>query len=67
MLALNKALQRVREDLETWFCSVRYAPSGEISELPPEKANAGLIIPRLSNVLIWAAKTIDTAIIRVEI
>ena len=67
MVALNEALQRAGEDLETWFCRVRYAPSGAISALLIKKANAGSILPRLSNVLIRAAKTVDAAVIGVEI
>ena len=65
MLALNEALQKAGE--ETRFCRVRYSPSGAISTLLTEKANAGLFIPRLSNVLIRAAKTVDQAIVGVEI
>ena len=67
MLALNEALQRAGEGLETRFCRVRYSPSGAVSALLTEKANAGSIIPRLSNVLIRAAKPVDMAIIGVEI
>ena len=67
MLALNGALQRVEEGLETRFCRVRYSPSGAVSALLTEKANAGSVIPRLSNVLIRAAKTVDAAIVGVEI
>ena len=65
MLALNKALQKAGE--ETRFCRVRYSLSGAVSALLTEKANAGLIIPRLSNVLIRAVKTVDQAIVGVEI
>lgn len=67
MLALNKALQRAGEGLKTHFCQVRYLPSRAVSALLTQKANAGLSIPRLSNVLIWAAKTVDAAVIEVEI
>ena len=38
-----------------------------MSALLTEKANAGLLIPRLSNILIQAAKTVDAAIVGVEI
>ncbi len=67
MLALNEALQKAGEGLDTRFSRVRYAPSGAISALLTEKANAGLIIPRLSNLLIRAAKTVDSAVVGVEI
>ena len=50
MLALNEALQKVGEEMR--FCRVRYSPSGAVSALLTEKANAGSIVPRLSNVLI---------------
>lgn len=64
MLALNEALQKAGEGLDTRFSRVRYALSGAISTLLTEKANAGLLIPRLSNLLIRTAKT---AIVGVEI
>ena len=67
MLVLNKELQKAGEGLDTRFSRVRYSPSGAVSALLTEKANAGSIIPRLSNVLIRAAKTIDAAIVGVEI
>lgn len=66
MLALNEALQKAGEGWDTRFSRVRYAPSGVIFALT-EKANAGLLIPRLSNLLIRAAKTIDSAVVGVEI
>ena len=56
MLALNEALQKAGEGLETRFFRVRYSPSGAVSALLTEKANAGSLIPRLSNVHIRAAK-----------
>lgn len=67
MVALNEALQRAGEDLETRFCQVKYALSGVISTLLIKKANAGSILPRLSNVLILLAKTVNAVVIRVEI
>ena len=67
MLALNEALQKAGEGLDTRFARVKYAPSGAISALLTEKANAGLLIPRLSNLLIRAAKTVDPAVVGVEI
>ena len=42
-------------------------PSGAVSALLNEKADTGSIIPRMSNVLIRAAKTIDQAIVGVEV
>lgn len=67
MLALNEALQKAGKGLDTRFCRVRYAPSGAISALLTEKRNAGLLIPRLSNLLIRAAKTVDPTVVRVEV
>jgi len=67
MLALNEALQKAGESIYTRFCGVRYSPSGAISALLTEKANAGVLIPRLSNVFIRAVKTVDPAVVRVEI
>lgn len=67
MLVLNEALQKAGEGIDTRFSRVRYSPSGAVSALLTEKANAGLLIPRLSNVLIRAAKTVDAAIVGVEV
>ena len=52
MLALNKTIQRVKEGLETRFCQIKYSSSGAIFTLFTEKANAGAVISRLSNVFI---------------
>ncbi len=59
MLALNEALQKAGESIHTRFCRVRYAPSEAVSALLTENANAGVVIPRLSNVLIRAAKIVE--------
>ena len=67
MLALNEEVQRAGESLEMCFCQVKYSFSGTVSALLTKKANAGLLIPRLSNALIRAAKTVDAAIVGVEI
>lgn len=67
MLVLNEALQKAGEGPDARFSRVRYAPSGAVSALLTEKANAGLLIPRLSNVLIREAKTIDSAIVGAEV
>ena len=47
MLVLNKTLQNGREGSDTRFSRIRYAPSGAVSALLTEKANARLLIPRL--------------------
>ena len=67
MLVLNEALARAGEGVDIRFSRVRYSPSGAVSALLTEKANAGLLIPRLSNVLIRAVKTVDAAVVGVEI
>ena len=67
MLALNEALQKIGEESHTRFCRVKYAPSGAISALLNEKANAGSLIPRKSNLLIRAVKSVDPKVIGVEI
>ena len=46
---------------------MRYAPSGSISALLTEKADATMLFPQQSNLLIRAAKTVDDAVVRVEI
>ena len=65
MLVLNEALQKAGEG--TRFSRVRYSPSGAVSALLNENSDAGTIIPRLSNMLIRAAKSVDQAIIGVEV
>ena len=67
MLALNEALQKVGENIYTRFCRVRYSLSRAISALLTEIINAGVFIPQLSNVFIQAAKTVNPAIVGVEI
>lgn len=52
MLTLNKTIQKAKEGLETRFCQIKYLPSWAISALLTEKANARLLIPQLSDVLI---------------
>lgn len=58
-------LQKAGEEMQ--FYRVKYSPTGAVSIPLIEKANVRSIVPRLSNVLIWAAKTVDQAIVRVEI
>ena len=67
MLALNKALQKAGEELCIQFSWVRYAPSSAISAFFTEKADAGQLIPRQSNLLIQAVKLIDPARVGVEV
>ena len=67
MLALNEVLQKAAEGLDTRFSRVRYAPQGAIFALLTEKANTGVLILRLSNLLIRDAKTVDSAVVGVEI
>lgn len=67
MLALNEALQKAGVESKVRFCRVRYAPSGLISALLTEKANANMLLPQRSNLLIRAAKTVDDAVIGVEV
>ena len=67
MLALNEALQKTGEESHVRFCCVKYAPSGAISALLNEKADAGLLIPRKSNLLIRAVKSVDPEVIGVEV
>ena len=44
MLALNEALKKAGERLDTRFIRVKYAPSGAISALLTEQANAGVLL-----------------------
>lgn len=67
MLALNEALQKTGIDPKVRFCRIRYAPSGSISALLTEKADAAMLLPQRSNLLIRAAKSVDDAVVGVEI
>lgn len=62
MLLLNEALQKAKERFSrycTRFSRVRHEPSGIVSVLLTDKANARLLILRLSNSLIRATKAVD--------
>lgn len=66
MPALNEELQKAGEGLDTRFYQVRYTPFRVISALFTKKKNAGLLILRLSNLLIRAAKTVDLTVVGVK-
>ena len=67
MLTLNKALQQAGEETSLRFIRVRYAPSGAISALLSEKADAGQLLPWRSNLLIRAVRALDPAVVGIEI
>lgn len=67
MLALNEALQKAGVGSKVRVCRVRYAPSGSISALLTEQADASMLLPQQSNLLIRAAKSVDQAVTGVEI
>lgn len=67
ILVLNEALARAGKGVDIQFSQVKYLLSGEVSALLTKKANARLLISQLSNVFIWASKTVDAAMIEVEI
>lgn len=67
ILALNEALQKAGIKPKIRFTRVKYAPSGSISALLTEKADATMLLPQQSNMLIRAAKTIDDAVIGVKV
>lgn len=50
ILALNKAIQKAGEEM--YFCRVRLSALAAVSVLPTRKANSGLIVSQLLNVLI---------------
>lgn len=52
ILVLIEALARVEKGVSIRFLQLKYSQLGALSALFTEKANAGLIIPRLSKVLI---------------
>ena len=67
MLALNEALQKAGEETYIRFSRVQYAPSGAVSALLTEKGDAGQLIPQRSNLLIRAVKSVDPAVVGVEV
>lgn len=67
MLALNEALQKAEVEAKVRFSRVRYAPSGSVSALLRENADATMLLPQRSNLLIRAAKAVDSAVVGVEI
>ena len=67
MLALNEALQKGGVEPKIRFTRVRYAPSESISALLTEKADAAMLLPQRSNLLIRAAKSVDNALIGVKV
>lgn len=67
ILVLNKALAKAEEEIKIQFLQVKYLLLGVVSILLTKKANARSLIPRLSNVLIKAIKTINTIRVGVEV
>ena len=67
VLALNEALQKAEVEPKIRFTRVKYALSGSISALLTEKADEIMLLPQRLNKLIRAAKTIDDAVIGVEV
>lgn len=67
ILALNKALQKAGVGAKIRFCRIRYAQSGSILALLTEQADAAMLLPQYSNLLIEAAKSVDQSVIGVEI
>ena len=67
MLILNEILQKVEKGLDTRFIQVNYILSRAISALLIEYTNVRVLLPRLSNLLIQTMKTVDQAVVGVEI
>lgn len=67
MLVLNNALEKVGKKSDIRFAWVKYVLIGLISALFIEKANERVSIPQLLNLLIWVAKTVNIAIVGIEI
>ena len=66
-MALNEALQKIGVESKVWFSRVQYALSESISAFLIEKANIIMLHPQQSNLLIQAAKTVDDAVVGVEV
>ena len=67
MLALNEALQKAGIETKIRFSRVRYTSSGSISALLTKKADTTMLIPSKSNPLIRAAKSVDDAVVGLEV
>ena len=67
MLALNEALQKAGVEVKVQFSRVQYAPSKFISTLLTEKANVTMLLFQRSNLLIQAVKTVDDAVVGIEV
>ena len=63
---MNKVLQKAWKRSNTHFSQFKYTTSRKVSALFIEKANIRLLIFRLLNVLIEAAKIVDIVIIGVK-
>ena len=60
MLVLDEALQKAGIDPKVRFCRIRYA-------LLTEKADAAMLLPQRSNLLIRVAKSVDDTVVGVEV
>lgn len=67
ILVLNKSLQKTGASIYIKFCQVGYAQSGAILVLFKEKASAEDLVKEHFNILIKAVKSIDKAIIKMEV
>lgn len=54
---------KTRKKVSICFVKVKYLPSKSVFKHLMEKANNRLLIPQLSNALIWIIKTINIIII----
>lgn len=66
MLALNEALQKAGEPASVRVSRIGYSQSGAISALLTEKGDARELLKTRENLLIRAAKSVDTAVIGAE-
>ena len=67
MLALNKTLQKAGIEANVWFNQVQYAPLRFILAFFIEKADATMLLPQQSNLLIQAVKIVDDAVVKIEV
>lgn len=67
MLTLNETLQQAGEETCIRFTWVWYAPFSAISVFLIKKADAKLLIPWQSNLLIWAIKTVSPTVMEIKI
>ena len=67
MLILNKGLQQIKKKTYIRFTQGQYAPSGTVFIFLTKIADVGQLISQQSNLLIPEVKTVDPAVVGIEV